>query len=230
MKDLPLKWVKVGTFPTGQEVNMFVSTARTTSRALASQTSVCLSGGQFWFSIPIDYNENPGDDFVFDHEDDEFYFTAEDAWYETRIELKSMLKQDGITWVDFCRWDEQRWLDLLLKVAVDKFFEYEDDLPRNECESEVTERLANSFRSFKRKREAEERLYEEHREVAESSKHFKIYPENECLKDYRSGDCLKISNWCRNAEAVYPHVHPQSVPSVNQPPRDIWGRVINDQR
>jgi hypothetical protein len=199
---------------------MLVSTARTTSRALASQTSEC-SGGQFWFATPIDYKENPGDDFVFVREDDEFYFT-EEAWDETLGELKTSLKQDGVKWVDFCRWDEQRWLEKILKVALEKFFEYEEDLPRDKCEPEVTEMLTNTFRSFKKKREAEERLYKEHQEVAEKSKHFKIYPENECLKGYLSGDCLKISKWC-DAEAFFPHVQPPSMPSANEPARDLWG-------
>ena len=204
MKDLPLKWVQMGTFPTGEEVKMLVSTARTTSRALASQTTVC-SGGQFWFAIPIDYKENPGNDFVFDHRDDLFYF-VEDMWCGTQAEVKRRLSKEGIAWVDFCHWDEQHWLDVLLTIAVEMFFDYKDDLHRDECEPRVTELLADTFRSFKKKREAEELLFQQHKEVAEQCKHFKIYPENECLQDYLLGDCKHISKWSGKAEAVYPHV------------------------
>jgi hypothetical protein len=223
MATLPLKWTKLFTFPsTGQEVKMLVSTARATSCAMASQTNDVCSGAQFWFAVPVDWHENPGDAFVFYLEGDQFFF-FEDPWIETKVELTTALELDGVEWADFCRWEEQRWLDLLLKVAVDKFFAYEDDLPREECESEVTKLLAEAFRSFKEKREVEESLYEMHRAVAENSKHFKIYPENECLKSYLSGDCLKISKWCGNAEAVYPHVSP---PSVNTLQRDLWGNPL----
>jgi hypothetical protein len=224
MVDLPLQWKKLDTvLPAGQEVKMLVSTARTTIRAMASQTNedVC-SGGQFWFAVPIDHKENPGEDFAFDREDDDrevekFYF-GEEPWDETMVELKETLKKDGVGWVEFCRWEKERWLDLLLEVAVNQFFAYEEDLPREQYASEVKELLADTFRSFKEKREAEESLYEEHREVAENSKHFKIYPENECLKAYLSGDCSNISKWCGNAEAVYPQVPP---PSVNTVPGNL---------
>jgi hypothetical protein len=227
LKNLPLEWSYLGSFPDGQKVNMLVSTARTTSRALATPTGETqvrqCSGAQFWFSTQIDDNANPGDAFRYDHDGDEFFFTAEDAWYNTRVKLKKSLKEEGVPWADFCGWEEKRWLARLLPTAVDEFFEYEDDLPRNECESEVRKLLSSAFCSFKRNREATVLNNKENHEVAERAKHFKIYPENDCLHEYISSrDVAQLHQWCSKPEDVYPHI--QKTPSsANEPIVDLWG-------
>jgi len=178
----------------------------------------------------MDDKLNPGEGFQFPYDNDVLFF-SEDAWDETRCALKRILKQEGSTWTDFCRWDEPRWLKLLLPVAVDKFFEYEDDLPRDDCETKVTELLAEAFRSFKKNREADEEVYEQHRSVAEQSSHFKIYPENECIVPYLSGDCSMISKWCGKAEAVYPLLPaPLFAPPPDSGPNlDLWGNPMVQQ-
>jgi hypothetical protein len=58
-----LQWVKVGAFRTGQDVKMLVSSFARTTVGMGNDTDC--SAGHLWFAIPVDYRENPGEDFVF---------------------------------------------------------------------------------------------------------------------------------------------------------------------
>jgi hypothetical protein len=229
MSELSMKWTKVASFPTGQEVYMLVSVGRTTSRALRARSpemSSASTGGQLWFPIPFDYDVNPGEDFKYEHKDvnggggEEFFF-VEEIWESTLCTLKKELKNEhessADTWKKFCGSEEKAWLAALLPVAVDKFFKYEDDLPRNDCEREVTQLLAATFKIFKQKLDGNIRDNEE--EHCKDSLHFKIYPENELLKEYMSKDCSHLSKWCGKVKAVYPPVQP---PAHIEGPIDLW--------
>jgi hypothetical protein len=80
----------------------------------------------------------------------------------TRLTLKRRLAEDHVMWANFLSWDVKPWLDMYLPVAVDAFFEYEDDLPRTVYEQEVTKRLSELLRASKTNRDHEQRLYEAH--------------------------------------------------------------------
>jgi hypothetical protein len=230
ISELSMKWTKVASFPTGQEVHMLVSVGRTTSRALKAlspEMSSALTGGQFWFPIPLDYNVNPGQDFTYKHKDvngggDDAFFFAQEIWELTLCILEKKLKNEheslADTWKKFCGSEEKAWLATLLPVAVDKFFEYEEDLPREDCEGEVTLLLAAAFKIFKQKLHANIRDNEE--EHCKDSLHFKVYPENALLREYMSKDCSHLSKWCGKVKAVYPPVQP---PAPIEGPIDLWG-------
>jgi hypothetical protein len=227
MTELSLKWEEVASLPTGQKVHMLDCTMRTTSsalRALSPTESSALTGGQLWFPISADSKANPGEKFTYSRmlengESDNFFFHYDDMWKPTiRALLKletekgtiftseSKSEQWAVLWKKLCDLDEAAWLAVLLPVAVDQFFTYQDHLPRAECEREVTQLLATTFKAFKTQLETDMLAYEEHH--YEETRHFKIYPENPVLQEYLSNGCSHLSKWCGKATAVYPPVQP----------------------
>ena len=188
---------------------MLLSTARSTTRSLTWHDATC-TGAQFWFPIPLnkEMKQNPGEDFSIDINNDTYHFVGEMS-DQARGILKRHLAEDNVTWAEFFKWDVARWVDEFLPVAVDAFFDYEDDLPRAEHEQVVTARLAEAFCSFKTALDVELRLYEEHQWYSEALRHYKIYPQNDCLEKYRGRDCSHISKWSGRAETVFPVVPPQ---------------------
>jgi hypothetical protein len=89
LKDLSLGWETTAMCNT----KMLVSVGRMTARSFQSLTQIqldALTGGQVSFPIPPDIG-NPGDGFAYEHDNDTFFFTQEDTWYETRKELKRRL-------------------------------------------------------------------------------------------------------------------------------------------
>lgn len=222
--DLPLKYEKVAESKDGQKVHMLVATTTATTRPSARSFTLhaaTCTGGQLWYPIPLDSKQNPAEAFSIDIDDETFYFVDEMNDI-ARSAVRRQLADSGDTWADFCHWGLKAWMLLYLPAVVDAFFAYEDDLSRELHEKDVTAQLSTALRAFKIDYDTEQGIYEEHEWYAAAVKHFKIYPENECLHGYLSKGCSKMSKWCGRAEAVFPDV---PVPDVvaDAKATDIWG-------
>jgi hypothetical protein len=98
----------------------------------------------FWFPLPIDYEQNPGESFAFTYEEEKYFFDFL-SWDEVLAELKS----NGLVWETLCSLEEEAWLAHILPLAVHQFFQFEEDVPRDTCEDEVTQLLTVAFKDFK---------------------------------------------------------------------------------
>ena len=225
VKATPLHWEKVATSGTGQQVIILVNKARTTSRSTLHR--ITCSGGQLWFPIPLNDKENPVLDsspIVLDMDNEPFYFVHE-MWETTCATLEELLANERVTWDEFCDWEETPWVNKVLGPAVDAFFDYEEDVSRVEHAEKVSDVLAKALRAFKVDRDAEQRLYRDHQWYANNVNHYKIYPENDCLRDILAKGCSEsISQWCGKPAAVYPSVPVAPVQEAAAAPKlDLWG-------
>ena len=210
----PFTWKHVHTFPTGATVSVLQFVGRTTKRSSQTQSSISV-GGQVFFPTSFDETENPGDDgFVFKIEDDngnddDRYFDSE-VWDWTRHWFKKAFAESAFDgWVDCCyRSKNAELLDIALPPALDAFFKVNDDLDRDAVEDRVKKDLSDMFLRFKKKVIAHEnhflQLVKKGGVAAKDAIRFKIYPENEELRQYIKEGSKYISKCSGKASVVYP--------------------------